>query len=497
MKEFELFRFEKEFVDACGRSLKESLSLIGCKFEPNVFLIGFYPKLGVLRVVPDTHELELNDFEKYLSGLVGEIPPFPDDLRNSEATEAEWAVGFRGHHEYLSACSTAFREFSDEHFRQNSQMVIISPCREANGQIVAVVATWGRHEYERYPHLEDSILTQHGRWPSLHYAVIDLILHRFSEELSRRDAGRRFRFETDSVKEIVRTAGALFLQSHALFGKGFSLEEVMGRSAFDFFEACNAVAGMPYESREGFGSMVVSKPGHIAAGTVIELENPFPLTERRRVRKFLEMCREELWLLTDSETVWGWAKYNENLHFTVTADVITVRFVGQSLWQVLHRNDILMEVLHGEPRLARPPADPEEVESKILAKFPDLFLESARLLTDLIKHAMKAQHGAMLIISANADTEAARLTRSTKGIKPFSPNEATISAASAIDGGILVDLKGTCHGIGIILDGEAGDGENPARGARYNSAIRYLRRHPDSLIAVISEDKTVDIVTIP
>ncbi len=76
-----------------------------------------------------------------------------------------------------------------------------------------------------------------------------------------------------------------------------------------------------------------------------------------------------------------------------------------------------------------------------------------------------------------------------KGIKPFTPNETTIAAASAIDGGTLVDLEGSCHGIGIFLDGEAGDGENPARGARYNSAIRYLRKHPDSLIAVVSEDK--------
>jgi DisA bacterial checkpoint controller nucleotide-binding len=107
---------------------------------------------------------------------------------------------------------------------------------------------------------------------------------------------------------------------------------------------------------------------------------------------------------------------------------------------------------------------------------------------------MKAEHGTMLIVSANAATEAARLTKSTRGIKPFTPTEPTIVAASAIDGGILVDLAGVCHGIGIILDGEAGDGENPARGARYNSASRYLRKHPESLIAVVSEDKTVDIV---
>jgi hypothetical protein len=154
-----------------------------------------------------------------------------------------------------------------------------------------------------------------------------------------------------------------------------------------------------------------------------------------------------------------------------------------------------MEVLYGEPRLPKPPADPADVKAKIEEKFPSLPPGAADGLWDLVKHAMKAEHGTMVIVSADAATEAARLTKSSKGIKPFVPNETAIAAASAIDGGIMVDLAGTCHGIGIILDGEAGDGENPARGARYNSAIRYLRRHPDSLIAVVSEDKTVDIVT--
>lgn len=60
---------------------------------------------------------------------------------------------------------------------------------------------------------------------------------------------------------------------------------------------------------------------------------------------------------------------------------------------------------------------------------------------------MKAEHGTMLIESANAASEAARLMKSTKVIKPFTPAEPTIVAASAIDGGITVDLEGTCHKI--------------------------------------------------
>ncbi|AMV25194.1 hypothetical protein VT84_12415 [Gemmata sp. SH-PL17] len=495
MAAFKLFRFENEYLTACKAMLNEALGLIGCNIEPKVFLVGFDPHHGFTTIVPDERDLDTTDFEDLLSLLRGAIPPFPDDAADPELPDDKWAKDFGDHHEYLSKCASAFREFIEGELRPSFQMVKVSPCWVVNGRIVAVVATYGRFEYEKYPHLDISILRDHGRWPSLHYTVVDVVLHRFAEELQKKDAGRRFRCESDSAREMARVAGAIFLQTHALFNKDFTLQELLSRGLADFFEVCNAIAGMRYESREGFNSMVIAKPGHFAAGIVIELQEPFPVTEIRRVRKFLEMCQGELSLLTDSKLVWGWARYDEKLHLTQTADVLIVRFVGQSHWRLLHRNEVLMEVLYGEPSLPKPRASRAEETAKIEAKFAGLPTGAAHRLYDLIEYAMNAEHGAMLIVSANASTEAARLTKSTKGIKPFTPNETTIAAASAIDGGILVDLEGTCHGIGMILDGEAGDGENPARGARYNSAIRYLRKHPDSLIAVVSEDKTVDIVT--
>lgn len=300
MGAFELFRFENEYLAACKAVLKEALGLIGCNIEPKVFLVGFDPQHGFTTIVPDERDLDTTEFEELLSPLRGAIPPFPDDAADPELPDDKWAKEFGDHHEYLSKCASAFRKFIESELRPSFQMVTVSPCWEVNGRIVAVVATYGRFEYEKYPHLDISILRDHGRWPSLHYTVVDVELHRFAEEFRKEDAGRRFKFESDSAREMVRVAGAIFLQTHALFDKGFSLQELMARSIADFFEVCNAIAGMRYESREGFNSMVIAKPGHLAAGTVIELQEPFPVTEIRRVRKFLEMCQGELSLLTDS-----------------------------------------------------------------------------------------------------------------------------------------------------------------------------------------------------
>src|SRR5262245_46317589 len=137
MPTFELFRFEELFLKACSSMLKEALGLIGCKIEPKVFLVGFYPKLGFATIVPDEREIETNDFETYLSHLAGEIPPFPDDAEHPDATEGEWAKAFGDHQQYLSECAAGFREFIENELRPNFQMVTVSPSWVVNGRVVA------------------------------------------------------------------------------------------------------------------------------------------------------------------------------------------------------------------------------------------------------------------------------------------------------------------------------------------------------------------------
>ena len=65
---------------------------------------------------------------------------------------------------------------------------------------------------------------------------------------------------------------------------------------------------------------------------------------------------------------------------------------------------------------------------------------------------------------------------------------------------MLLDVHGTCHAIGVILDGRVSEQGtlvgNRGRGARYNSAVRYAadKRCPRSLIIVRSEDGMLDFI---
>lgn len=75
---------------------------------------------------------------------------------------------------------------------------------------------------------------------------------------------------------------------------------------------------------------------------------------------------------------------------------------------------------------------------------------------------------------------------------------ADINLLNSIDGSVILDTDGTIHAIGAILDGEIETKGNPARGARYNSAIKYLeflkKKKISGMILIVSEDGSVEIL---
>jgi hypothetical protein len=100
----------------------------------------------------------------------------------------------------------------------------------------------------------------------------------------------------------------------------------------------------------------------------------------------------------------------------------------------------------------------------------------------------------MLVISSSAAHEAARLAHQCTRVRPFRPSPATVALVTSIDGAVLVDLDGLCHAIGVILDGVASPRCTPARGARFNSAVRYAYGRDDCMVVVKSEDGMVDLL---
>jgi hypothetical protein len=113
----------------------------------------------------------------------------------------------------------------------------------------------------------------------------------------------------------------------------------------------------------------------------------------------------------------------------------------------------------------------------------------------LAEAAGQHQHGAMLVISSDAREEAEWLAPQAWVVEPVMLEPELLRQITSMDGGVLIDAKGYCHAIGVILDGKACGAEDPARGSRFNNAIRYIESGaPSAIVVVYSADGGIDIL---
>ncbi|MBR4162501.1 MAG: diadenylate cyclase, partial [Solobacterium sp.] len=131
--------------------------------------------------------------------------------------------------------------------------------------------------------------------------------------------------------------------------------------------------------------------------------------------------------------------------------------------------------------------------------------EQIRKIDQLIRLAARQRHGTILIIGNPDDIskEAKRISGSgnATAISKISLLEQKhlIAYLTAIDGALLMDTDCNCECIGAILDGDMVTKGSPARGARFNSTVNYVKRRSqleqNFIGIVVSEDRSVDLVT--
>jgi hypothetical protein len=468
--------------------LSSILEMLDCQMSPEVFLVGISLDTNRIVVLPEEAPVSCEDLQQAIGGVDQSPVPYPAD---DEMPDDEWGAALQEYDRFASSCWRQFTDGLKEVVEPRGLIASVSPCVEINRHMVALVITYNRAEYERYPHMNMSVFTDRGRWPSLLFGVVEAVLNEFGEELRKIDAGRRH-FEATEPGRLLRVAGEFFTRCNVWAGKRFSQIEIQLRGTLDFFEACNAISAMPLESRQGFGGMIVADAGHRAMNIVLRNEFPVLADNHRRVRKLVEMCQSGLSVLSDSRNVWGLGTFIEENYEPSKADVMMVRFAGSGRWFLSHMGEDLMEVDHGVPKIPKPRVDPSEVRGKLIALFGET--PSLDRLIDAVRLAVQARHGTILVIARNAAAEIQRLVGMHSRLVPLILDQTTMAAATSIDGAVVLDVEGVCHGIGVILDGEAGPNENSARGSRFNSTVRYLRRNPECLVVIVSEDGMIDIL---
>lgn len=265
------------------------------------------------------------------------------------------------------------------------------------------------------------------------------------------------------------------------------------KGLYGLYDAANAISLSRYEGSEAVGRLLVSRQDHPSIETVVRFLKPAKLNRARSIRKLLETSSDSLALLTDSDIVYGLGVQKNNYDAS-KEDLYEIRFTKHHAWSLVHANNVIMTIEDGSPQLPKEKISKEKILSDLKRLFPANSEDQNKNIYSLIECAAKQKHGTMLVITNKAEQEAKRLENQSTPIEPIKLNQELVHNLTTIDGAILLSPNGVCHAIGVVLDGVASPKGDPARGARYNSAIRYISVNNDSLAVVISEDGTVDLV---
>lgn len=255
----------------------------------------------------------------------------------------------------------------------------------------------------------------------------------------------------------------------------------------------DAVAAQPYEGRSGAGSLVIVNPRNPHLRIDVRFDKTVAIRDTRALRKTLEMSTSDLSLLSDGESVFGLGAVLSS-YSPEAEDCFEVSVLGRGLWQVSHSGTVLMRVVNGRAQLPRERLKREQFADTVERLFPGSTAENEQILWDLTQACVRQAHGTMLVVHPAAADEGRRLVPQAQTISPTLLSGSILEAMTNIDGAVLVSPDGLSHAVGVILDGVATGTGDASRGARYNSAVRYLAGPGEgALVIIVSEDGMVDL----
>jgi hypothetical protein len=357
-----------------------------------------------------------------------------------------------------------------------------------NGYAVLVVVQLDRARFDSHYRLtRDFVQKVQIHYPvgrSFIEATVESFLDALVEKLQQPDPGHNIPLIRD-YSSIHRAAADRLMRAPAWAGG-----DLMGLG--DIYEVCNTISLQSYEGAEGAGRLVFVRRDHPAIKIDLKLRTPVSVWDFGAVRKLLQMGSGKLCLFCDSSVVYGLGTVGN--YDSAGEDLFVVRFVKRFTWELCHAGHVMMHCREGRPRL-RPPGPPAAPVRETLERvFPGRKIDHLVTLADAV---IAQPHGAMLAVTPSAAGEAVRLAKQATVVEPFALTPELIDLVTAIDGAVLVNLDGICHAIGVILDGLASDKCMSARGARYNSGVRYAYQQADRVVLVKSEDGMVNVLPEP
>ena len=339
-----------------------------------------------------------------------------------------------------------------------------------------------------YPRLPAAIQFEGWSSPtSLLESIVTCLLEEITRELtSGKEPGRFLDTLRRDKTAILKEAAERFCVAIALACQDTSFQNI--------FEALNVISSIPYEGTEATGALLFTAASSGAADVRVRLSETVPIHTHRLARKMLQMSGQELSCIChDASGINGLGTLRDG-----TADgVFCVSFTGHYKWDLYYGDTLVMKSAFGVPYLPSVRLSEEMFLSTARRILSSIDVEAGKRLWSIAGAAMEQRRGTIIVISEGAKLESLRLRRQSIALSPTELTPDLIRRLSNIDGALLVDPRGVCHAVGAILDGLATDEGDTSRGARYNSAIRYVASAKAATIClIISEDGYVNMIPV-
>lgn len=478
-----MWAYQPHFLISVKVSIESSFKEIGFLGNPEVLLVGFQvagEHAYAVCVEPEDGPFGAIDLSGVTADGRARFAVSPEhQIWNSDATIQRERMEYVADSCRADALADAL---ASSEVGQGSKFFCSRSVQVGDYEVHVVVGV-DEVELAEIPQLKTVVVDRINVTPSLLHAVVRDVLGRAARALWMPDPGRGLQVLGAEADEIARSATNQLVYG-ALMRTGQMF--VHGRQSY-----LNAMSALPYERRWGRGRIVFAKVAHPAVTCLIKLREPVQFHDSHAVRKLVEASGAYGDVLSDGEIVYGLG-FVKDEYDPETESIFIVTLTERGIWNLSHADETLVTVRDGVGLLPSALLNVAIFSDAVNRLLPD---PDTPILASLAEAAGQNEHGAMLIISSDAAGEAKRLSPQAWSVESTVLSPQLLSQLTGIDGGVLIDPQGNCHAIGVILDGIAGGIGDPARGSRYNSAIRYLGSNPPPAVVVVySTDGTINVL---
>ena len=312
----------------------------------------------------------------------------------------------------------------------------------------------------------------------------------------------RFSHDIANEEELYTGISGSFLKEYATHAvRDFIVDEMNVLIGWDtrlriypLLEAVLKISRTPEEGEWPRGKLIfVEKESIPKMNFILELpeaEQPI-LDNVKHIRKLLQSVEDsDLKLVATENTIIGITR-EDHPDFSILAD-----FKGRYGFLALN-NELVCSFSDGHFKSTTHKAKLVQVEEALMDS--DMDAENAaalfKIVAGIVHNAASHRHGCSIVIDLN-DPPVFIMGHSL--LHPLDlqkqENFDLARSLSKVDGALHIGADIKLHGFACLLQGRNVPGENRARGARFNSALRFTAEHENVIVIVVSSDTPVSVM---